>query len=317
MPEVELSAGVIEYEDTGGAGPVVVLLHGLAMDGSLWRNVVADLSVGHRCVVPTLPLGGHRRPMRPDADLSLAGYARIVAELLERLDLRDVALVQNDHAAALVLAGDRPERVARLVLASCEAFDNYPPGLPGKAVFLAAKLPGGLYALAQPLRLRALRRLPLAFGWMAKRSIPDEVTDAWLRPLLTQPEIRRDLTKYLRTVDKRELLEATEKLRAFDRPALIVWATEDRVMPPEHGRRLAELLPDARLIEISDSYTLIPEDQPPNSPPPSVSSSWTRPEPILCWPANNRLRHCLARVSLNTTKGRPSVAPSACSVTKR
>jgi pimeloyl-ACP methyl ester carboxylesterase len=97
---------------------------------------------------------------------------------------------------------------------------------------------------------------------MAKRSIPDEITDAWLRPLLTQPEIRRDLTKYLRTVDKRDLLEATERLRAFDRPALIVWATEDRVMPPEHGRRLAELLPDARLIEISDSYTLIPEDQP-------------------------------------------------------
>ena len=58
------------------------------------------------------------------------------------------------------------------------------------------------------------------------------------------------------------MLEATEQLRFFDRPALIVWATEDRVMPPEHGRRLAELLPNARLIEIPDSYTLIPEDQP-------------------------------------------------------
>ena len=69
MPDVELSAGTIEYEDTGGSGPVVVLLHGLAMDGSLWRGVVADLRPDYRCVVPTLPLGGHRRPMRPDADL--------------------------------------------------------------------------------------------------------------------------------------------------------------------------------------------------------------------------------------------------------
>jgi pimeloyl-ACP methyl ester carboxylesterase len=43
---------------------------------------------------------------------------------------------------------------------------------------------------------------------------------------------------------------------------LVVWASEDRVMPPEHGRRLAGLLPDAQLAEIPDSYTLIPLDEP-------------------------------------------------------
>lgn len=263
MSEVELSAGTIEYEDTGGGGPAVVLLHGLAMDGSLWRHVVADLRSDYRCVVPTLPLGGHRRPMHPDADLSPRGIARLVGEFLERLDLRDVTLVANDWGGAqLLISEGRAERVGRLVLASCEAFDNFPPGLPGRAVWLAAKLPGGLNALAQPLRLRPLRRLPLAFGWIAKRPIPHEVTDAWLRPVLSQHEIRRDLTKYVRAVDKRDMLEATEQLRAFDRPALVIWAAEDRVMPPEHGRRLAELLPNARLIEIPDSYTLIPEDQP-------------------------------------------------------
>jgi len=262
VSEVELSAGTIEYEDTGGGGPVVVLLHGLVMDGSLWRHVVADLRSDYRCVVPTLPLGGHRRPMRPDADLSPRGIARLVGEFLERLDLREVTLVQNDHGAALVLAGERPERIARLVLVSCEAFDNYPPGLPGKTVALVARLPGGLNALAQPMRLRALRRLPLALGWMTKRPVPHEVTDAWLRPLLTQREIRRDLIKYVRTGTKRDMIEATERLRSFDRPALVIWAAEDRVMPPDHGRRLAQLLPRGQLVEISDSYTLIPEDQP-------------------------------------------------------
>src|SRR5919198_43239 len=135
MREIELSAGTIEYEDTGGSGPTVVLLHGLVMNGSVWRHVVEDLRADHRCIVPTLPLGGHRRPMRPDADLSLRGHGRIVGELLERLDLRDVTLVQNDHGAALALAGERPERVARLVLSSCEAFDNYPPGLPASGTW--------------------------------------------------------------------------------------------------------------------------------------------------------------------------------------
>src|ERR1035438_85017 len=87
MRELELTAGTIEYEDTGGDGPVLVLLGGLAMGGPVWDPLVADLRRDHRCVVPTLPLGGHRKAMRPDADLSLAGFARMVAELLERLDL--------------------------------------------------------------------------------------------------------------------------------------------------------------------------------------------------------------------------------------
>jgi pimeloyl-ACP methyl ester carboxylesterase len=262
MPEVELSAGTIDYEDTGGRGPIVVLLHGLAMDGSLWRNVVHELRTDHRCVVPTLPLGSHRRPMRADADLSFRGHARLQGELLERLDLRDVTLIQSDMGFAQLLAGERPDGIARLVLTSCEAFDNYPPGLPGRTLALAARVPGGLNAAFQPMRLRALRRLPIAFGWMAKRPIPDEVTDAWFRPLLTDRKIRRDLLKYLRSADKGVMLAASEGVSSFDRPALVVWAAEDRVMPPEHGRRLAELLPQGRLVEIPDSYTLIPEDQP-------------------------------------------------------
>ena len=58
------------------------------------------------------------------------------------------------------------------------------------------------------------------------------------------------------------MLDAADCLASFDRPSLVVWASRDRVMPPEHGRRLAEILPQGHLIEIADSYTLIPQDQP-------------------------------------------------------
>jgi pimeloyl-ACP methyl ester carboxylesterase len=263
MPDVELTAGTIEYEDTGGAGPVLVLVHGVAMSGSLWRNVAGELRGDHRCVIPNLPLGGHRRAMRSDADLSMRGIAGILAELMDRLDLRDVTLVMSDWGGPQLLVSEgHDERVARLVITSCEAFDNVPPGLPGRILGLSAKVPGGLNALAQPLRFRPLRRLPVALGWMSKRPIPDNVVDGWFRPLLTQRPIRRDLLKYIRAVDGTELVAAAEALREFDRPALVVWAAEDRVMPPEHGRRLAQLLPQGRLVEIPDSYTLIPEDQP-------------------------------------------------------
>jgi pimeloyl-ACP methyl ester carboxylesterase len=262
MSELELTAGTIEYEDTGGDGPVLVMLGGLAMDGSVWDPLVADLRRDHRCVIPTLPLGGHRKPMRPDADLSLGGYARMVAELLERLDLGDVTLVQNDHAAALVLAGEDPERVARLVISPCEAFENYPPGLPGKNMRVTAMIPGGLYLSMQAMRLHALRRLPISFGWMAKRPLPDELLDRWLRPLQTQRGVRRDLRKYVTSARRRQMLEVCDRLRTFARPTLVVWTPEDRVQRPEHGRRMAELLPDARLVEIRDSYTLVMRDQP-------------------------------------------------------
>ena len=261
MPEVELSAGTISYEDTG-EGPVVVLVHGVAMNGTLWRKVVGALRDGHRCVVPDLPLGGHRQPMRPDADLSIHGIARLLAEFMERLDLRDVTLAMSDWGGPQLLVSESlDDRISALVITSCEAFENIPPGLPGRMLGLAAKMPGGLNALVQPLRFRPLRRTPLAFGWMSKRPIPNDVVDGWLRPLLGRRAVRRDLRKYIRTTDYGSLVRAAEGLRGFDRPALVAWAAEDRLMPPEHGRRLAELLPQGTLVEIPDSYTLIPEDQ--------------------------------------------------------
>ena len=131
MPQIELSAGTIAYSDTGGAGPVIVLLHGLLMDATLWDEVTADLSPGHRCVAPTLPLGAHTRAIKPGADLSLPGIAKLVAEFLDRLGLDDVTLVGNDTGGAVVqlLAADGAPRVGRVVLASCDAFGNFPPGL--------------------------------------------------------------------------------------------------------------------------------------------------------------------------------------------
>ncbi len=264
MAEVELSAGPIEYADTGGAAPVVVLLHGLAMTGSVWRHVVADLRTDHRCVAPTLPLGAHRRPMHPDADLSLSGMVGLVAEFLDRLNLREVTLVGNDWGGAqLLVTQRRDDRVGRLVLVACEAFDNYPPGIPGRLAGLAAKTVATTYVMAQALRVRPLRRAPLSWGWMSKRPVPREVMDEWFHPLATDGAIRRDFRKYAGSIpDRATLLEWAERQRAFNRPVLVAWATEDRLMPRAHGHRLAEHFPHVRLVEIPDSYTLIPEDQP-------------------------------------------------------
>lgn len=263
--EIELSAGTVAYRDTGGDGPVLVLLHGLMMDASLWDETITELAADHRCVAPTLPLGAHGHGMRADADLSLPGVARLVAEFLDRLDLRDVVLVGSDTGGALVqlMMVDGAARVAGVVLVSCDAFDNFPPGLTGRTLVLSGRLPPRLFGMfMQQMRLRPLRRTPVAFGWLTLRG--DAATARWIRPVLERPEIRRDAVRTLRAAaaDTGLLLAAAERLPHFDRPALVVWARGDRVMPPEHGRRLAALLPRGRLVEIDDSYTLVPLDRP-------------------------------------------------------
>jgi pimeloyl-ACP methyl ester carboxylesterase len=265
MPEVDLTAGPIEYEDTGGTGPVIVFVHGLIMDGSLWRGVVADLRRDYRCILPTLPFGAHRHPMHPDADLSMRGMAEILGEFIGALDLREITLAISDWGGPMLLVGSpHDERLARLVVCSCEAFENVPPKGAAKLLPYIARVPGGLDAALFPFRFDRLRRLPMTYGPLSKRPVPREVMDQWFGPIREQSAIRRDLRKYVRSAaqGRRDLLAAMDKLAAFDRPALIAWASEDRLMPPEHGRRLSAMLPQSRLVEIADSYTLIPEDQP-------------------------------------------------------
>jgi pimeloyl-ACP methyl ester carboxylesterase len=263
MPEVEVTAGPIEYEDTGGEGAPIVFLHGILHDSSVWTDVVAELRGEHRCITPDLPFGSHRRPMKPGADLTMHAMARLVAELLDRLDLTDVTLVANDWGGPQVMIHDElDQRIGRLVLTSCEAFDNYPPGLPGKFLTFSTRMPGGLPMAVRTLKIRPLRRLPMTLGWMSKRAT-DEQIDRWIAPGLADKTILRDLLNYTSTKFTGDELRAwSESLRRFDKPALVVWGSEDRVMPPEHGRRLAELLPNAKLVEVPDSYVLMPIDQP-------------------------------------------------------
>jgi pimeloyl-ACP methyl ester carboxylesterase len=265
MPTLELSAGPIDYRDSGGSGPVVVLLHGVLMDSGQWREVERRLCSDLRLVLPTLPLGGHRRPMRRDADLSLLGQARLVAELLDALDVRDVTLVFNDWAAAQLLVAERlTARVAGLMLVACETAGNYPPGLPGKNLALLGALPGGLRAGLASLRFKPLRRLPMTFGRMAKHGIPDDLVAGWLEGPWSRKEILRDARKYIRDTreGRRRLQAATAHLPSFTGPVTVVWATEDRVMPISEGRALAAAFPSSRLELVEDSYVLVPLDQP-------------------------------------------------------
>jgi pimeloyl-ACP methyl ester carboxylesterase len=263
MPTVDIAAGRIHYVERG-SGPVVVLLHGLLMNHTQWDEVIDLLPDGFRYVLPDLPLGAHSTPMHPDTDLSLRGLNQIIADFLTALDLREVTLVHSDWGGGLFLtAYGLDERVGRLIALPCEAFDNFPPGLPGKMVAIAVRIPGGIPLALRQLRIRFLRNSPLLMGHMARKPLPDVLVRGWTEHALRDKGIRRDLLKYNSSdFVKAELIANTEALQRFSGAALVLWSSAGKVMPREHGRRLAELLPNGRLVEIDDAYVLSMLDRP-------------------------------------------------------
>jgi pimeloyl-ACP methyl ester carboxylesterase len=261
---VELSAGTVAYSESGPPdGRPVVLIHGAFVDGTLWRKVVPGLDDTFRCIVPDLPLGSHRTPMREDADLTPPGLAALIAEFIEALGLEDVTLVGNDTGGALsqLVVTRHPERIGRLVLTPCDAYENFlPPAF--RYLQVLARIPGGVASVAASMRIPAMRRTPLAFGWLAKRPIPADVLAGWTASISSDRAIRRDAGKVLRGISNRYTLDAATKLRDFQGPTMLAWATEDKFFKPAFAERLAADIPGSRLEWIEDARTFVSEDQP-------------------------------------------------------
>jgi pimeloyl-ACP methyl ester carboxylesterase len=260
--ELELAQGTIIYHESG-EGPPLVFIHGLLVSAPLWRKVVPRLAGRFRCIVPEWPLGSHTVPMAPDADLSPPGFARLIADALDKLELEDATLVANDTGGAFtqIAAAEHPERIGRLVLATCDSLERFfPPQF--NALPKLARLPATPWIMAQTLRSARVRRSMLGYGMLSRRPLDDDVTRRYVEPLLRDAGVRRDLGKVLRGVHRRHTIAAAERLRDFHHPVLLAWAAQDRLFPLDLAQRLASMLPDARLEPIEDSLTFVPEDQP-------------------------------------------------------
>jgi pimeloyl-ACP methyl ester carboxylesterase len=263
MKSVEVTAGTIEYRDDGDPhGPPVVLLHGVLMNDGQWDLVLPLLPAGHRYLLPILPLGGHRVPMRADADLTMPGMVGIVADFLDALDLRDVDLVVTDWGGPIFLTDmGRDKRVGRLVICPSEAFENFPPGFPGKVTWLVTRTPWTVALAMRQLSIGWVRNRYLMFGMMAKKPVPQRVVDHWFGAALQDKAIRRDLIKYCRTrFVTSELVRATRRLADFDGDVLVLWS-HNPVMPDRHAEELARLV-DGTLRYVDDAHVLIMLDQP-------------------------------------------------------
>jgi pimeloyl-ACP methyl ester carboxylesterase len=266
MTQLELKQATIEYQEYGpqdSAHPPVVFVHGVLVDGELWREVAEKLGrLGYRCIVPTLPLGSHTIPVNNANVLSLHGVADVVNDVIAALDLSEVTLVGSDTGGGIcqLVVDAHPERIGRLVLTNCDAFDQCPP-FPFGVAFGLLRGPISIKALAGTMRLAALRDSPLGFGLLVTKPDPG-VTAGWLQPCLNDSRICRDLAALLRQIAIADLTDVASRLHRFDKPVTLVWGQGDRVFTPKLGRRLAAAFSNAKLIEVPGSRTFVSMDEP-------------------------------------------------------
>jgi pimeloyl-ACP methyl ester carboxylesterase len=260
MPQIKLSNTTLDYRDEG-SGPPAMLIHGLLVNGRVWDPLLPGLAPNCRCLIPDLPLGAHRLPAGNAADLTPPGLADLIAEFIERLELGEVTLIGSDTGGALcqLVAAKRSELIARLVLMNCDSFEHFPPPAFKPTMNFLARVPGALVLMGDAMRLGLARKV--GYAPLTATPLEDELLKEWARPL-RKHAIRRDLLRVLRAIAPEHTLRAAERLEHFDRPVLLVWGTRDKFFPVEHGERLAELFPAARLEKVESARTFVQVDAP-------------------------------------------------------
>lgn len=260
--EIPTSAGTVRVRDTGGDGPPMLLVHSLLVDGDLYARLVPLLTAtGHRCIVPELPLGAHARPLLPEADLSPHGLARLLVEVLDALRLERAHVVGVDTGGALtqLLMAAHRDRVDRVVLTACDAYEEFPPRSFGFLV-RPLLLPGVLALAGELARAPVVRGLG-SIRPLTHAGVGDAMLKRWVTPLRSAGA-RRDLRKVLAGMHPSVTLKAAEANRDFPRPVLVAWGDDDRVFPRRLAERLAAELPDARLVTLEDCGAFAALDQP-------------------------------------------------------
>jgi pimeloyl-ACP methyl ester carboxylesterase len=257
--ELRLRGGTLAYWEAG-SGPPLLFVHGVFVNHLLWSKLVPLLADRYRCIAPDWPLGSHSIPF--GSPLTPFGVADMIGELSDELGLDKPTLVGNDTGGALcqMAVVRRPDLASRMVLTNCDAYDKFPPQ-PFTYLRYVPRIPGAISLLANSMRLRVNRRLPIAYGGLAKR-LPRDIEEAFVRPVIGNKGVRADIAGFLRASDPKDLMATAAQYGSIQIPVTLAWGEDDRAFKISFAERLARDIPNAELHRIPDSKTLVPIDQP-------------------------------------------------------
>ena len=260
---METISGRISYAEQG-AGPVALFVHGVLMNGYLWRHQLANLSDIRRCVAVDLLAHGDTE-IAPDQDVSVTANAQMLRQFLDALKIDRVDLVGNDSGGGIaqIFAALYPKRVRSLTLTDCDAHDNWPPE--AFKPFLATAAAGGLRGtLDAMLSDKSIYRSPQALGpaYEHPERVSDESIEKYLRPLVRSEQRTRDFQRFLAAFDCKHTLAIEDRLKALQAPTLIVWGTDDVYFDVKWSHWLANNIPGTRRrVEFKDARIFFPEER--------------------------------------------------------
>ena len=260
---VKTPSGNIAYVERG-TGPVALFVHGVLLNGHLWRNQLAHLSDTRRCIAVDL-LGHGDTQIQPDQDVSVTANAKMLREFLDALSIEQVDLVGNDSGGGIaqIFAALNPRRVRSLTLTNCDTHDNWPPE--AFKPFLAMAAAGGLRGtLDAMLGDKSIYRSPQALGpaYEHPERLADESIETYLRPLVRTEQRTRDFQRFLAAFDDKHTLAIEAQLKTLKAPTLIVWGADDIYFDVKWAHWLADTIPGTRrLVEIKGARIFFPEER--------------------------------------------------------
>ncbi len=260
---IQTASGRISYTEQG-VGPVALFVHGVLLNGHLWRHQLAHLSDIRRCIAVDLLAHGDTE-IAPDQDVSVTANAAMLEQFLDALNIDEVDFVGNDSGGGIaqIFAASHPHRVRSLTLTDCDAHDNWPPE--AFKPFLAMAAAGGLRGtLEAMLADKSVYRSPQALGPAYQH--PDRLTDdsieTYLRPLVRTEQRTRDFQRFLAAFDNKHTLAIEARLRKLKAPTLIVWGTDDVYFDVKWARWLADAIPGTRRrVELEGARIFFPEER--------------------------------------------------------
>jgi pimeloyl-ACP methyl ester carboxylesterase len=260
---VRTASGRISYTEQG-TGPVALFVHGVLLNGYLWRHQLGDLSDIRRCIALDLLAHGDTE-IAPNQDVSVTANAKMLKEFLDALHIDQVDLVGNDSGGGIaqIFAALYPERVRSLTLTDCDTHDNWPPE--AFRPFLAVAAAGGLRGtLETMLSDKSVYRSPQALGPAYEH--PDQLTDdtieKYLRPFVSTEQRTRDLQRFLAAFDNKHTLAIEAQLKTLKAPTLIVWGTDDVYFDVKWSHWLADNIPGTRRrVELQGARIFFPEER--------------------------------------------------------
>jgi pimeloyl-ACP methyl ester carboxylesterase len=272
--------GDIAYT-TRGAGPCALFVHGLFMNGYLWRHVIERVSDLRRCVAIDLLAHGATRT-QAGADLSFKGQAEMLEAFCASLGVEQVDLVANDSGGGIaqIFAARHPERIRSLTLTNCDAHTNWPP--PAFAAVRKAVAEGKLARMmAAMLSDISFARSSFAIAYERPEFLTEEAIREYVTPLAASPESVALLEQWFKVAhDNQQTVEIEPLLRELRAPTQILWGTADPFFDVEWAHWLKRTIPGARrVIELEGAKLFHPEERP-DVTATALRELWTNPDAL-------------------------------------